>query len=417
MHFIQIMALLILMLHQTSAAAQHDRLSAVLDSIIMDAIDSMAFPGAQLLVIHQDSTIIQQSYGHHTYAKERAVASHHLYDLASITKVSSGLPILMKLHGRGAFHLDVPAERYLPELKKSNKSELTFREILSHQARLEPYIVFWKDMIKEDGSYKRRSVKSKKSRRYPIRLSDDMWLHRKYKKKMQKRIKASPLLQETSYRYSGLSFLLMPDMISRMIKADFETQLYQSFYKPIGADRLCYQPLTQYPLSEIVPTERDDYFRHRLIAGEVHDEAAAMLDGISCNAGLFGNAESVARVFQMYMNYGVLDGKRYIPEATVRLFTSYQYPDADNRRGLGFDKPLLTYDAESAYIAQSASPESFGHSGFTGTFVWADPTHDLLIVFLSNRVYPSRANRRLYTMEIRPKLHQALYDHLRSHDR
>jgi len=412
MHCHHILSFLIGLMCHLPSAAQDDNLHATLDSIVMDAIDSMAFPGAQLLVIHDDSTIIHQSYGYHTYAKEVAVELHHLYDLASVTKVTSGLPILMKLHGRGDFNLDLPAAQYLPELKKSNKSALTFREILSHQARLEPYIVFWKDLLEEDGSYKGRTLKTKKSRRYPIRLTYDMWLHRKYKKKMKKRIKKSPLLRDTGYRYSGLSFLLMPDMISSMIGADFEAQLYLSFYRPLGADRLCYKPLTRFPLSEVVPTERDDYFRHRMIDGDVHDEAAAMLDGISCNAGLFGNAESLARLFHMYMNYGIFDGKRYISKATLQLFTSYQYPDSGNRRGLGFDKPQLQYDPESSYIAESASPESFGHSGFTGTFVWADPTHDILIVLLTNRVNPSRTNRKLYTMKIRPKLHQAIYDQM-----
>ena len=407
-----IQALIYLLLFiQLPLMAQYATLQSTVDSLIHDGIDSMAYPGAQLLVIHQDSVIIHKAYGHHTYNQNVSVQLDHLYDLASITKVSTGLPVLMKLYDRGLFDLDAPASQYIPLFKKSNKAKLTFREILSHQARLEPYIVFWKDMFKTDGQYKKRTVKSKSSKRYPIRITDQMWLHKKYKKKMQKRIKDSPLLLDKGYKYSGLSFLLMPDMISDMIAADYETQLYQSFYKPLGADRMRYRPRLHFPIADIVPTEKDKYFRNTLIASDVHDEAAAMLDGISCNAGLFGNVESLSKLFHMYMNYGALNGKRYISEKALKLFTSYQYPEQKNRRGLGFDKPLLYYNDDS-YIAQSASPESFGHSGFTGTFVWADPTHKILIVFLSNRVYPTRENRKLYTMNIRPKLHQALYDYL-----
>lgn len=387
-------------------------LEAKLDSIIENGIDSMAFPGAQLYIIQKDSVLIDKAYGHHRYDKNRKVKETDLYDLASLTKVMSGLPILMKLYDKGIFELDVPASRYLPNWKKTNKQELTFREILSHQAGLEPYIVFWAKTKKDDGNFKRKTFRSKSNRRYPIRIHDKLFLHKKYKSKMWNFIKDSPLRSDRNYLYSGLSFLQMPEMISTLIQSDFEAQLYQTFYAPLGIDRLCYNPLKRFSIDEIVPTENDTFFRKRLVHGTVHDEAAAMLNGVSCNAGLFGNAKSVATLFHMYLRYGELNGKQYISFETMKTFTACQFPENENRRGLGFDKPPLEYKDGQTYIAKSASTISFGHSGFTGTFAWADPEHDLLIVFLSNRVYPDRSQRKLYTMNIRPKIHQTLYDYL-----
>jgi len=383
-----------------------------LDSIIQNGIDSMAFPGAQLYVIHQGKTLIHKSYGFHTYSQLKKVTDNDLFDLASLTKVMSGLPILMKLYDRGLFKLDVPASSYVPDWKNTNKEDLTFRDILSHQAGLEPYIVFWEKTKKENGDYKRKTFRHKSSSRYPIRIHDTLFLHKKYRNKMWGFIKKSPVNLQRKYKYSGLSFLRMPDMIERIIKTDYETQLQQSFFIPLGIERLCYNPLDHFSLDEIIPTESDTFFRKTLVHGRVHDEAAAMLNGVSCNAGLFGNAESVAKLFHMYLKSGKLGGKRYITAETINTFTSYQFPENNNRRGLGFDKPPLKYIEGESYIAKSASTSSFGHSGFTGTFVWADPEYDLLIVFLSNRVFPYRSQRKLYTMNIRPKIHQSLYDYV-----
>jgi CubicO group peptidase (beta-lactamase class C family) len=387
------------------------QLIKTLDSIIWDSIDSMAFPGAQLYVYHGDSVLHHTSYGYHTYDKKRRVENHHVYDLASVTKVSSGLPLLMKLVDKGKFDIDLPAKTYIPDWEKSNKSAITFREILAHQAGLSPYIVFWEKTIKDNGDFKRRTFKNKQSKRFPTAITDSLFLHKKYVNRMKDEIKKSEM-GGPKYRYSGLSFLRQPDIIESIIEADFEQQLYVNIYDPIGIDRLRYNPQEHFSLTEIVPTEIDTLFRKTLVHGYVHDEAAAMLKGISCNAGLFGNAESVGKLFRMYLDYGNWNGDQIISEKTMREFTRYQYPENDNRRGLGFDKPLQEYNEQSAYVAKSASPSSFGHSGFTGTFVWADPVYDLVFVLMSNRVYPYRSQRKLYTMNIRPKLHQAVYDWL-----
>jgi len=320
----------------------------------------------------------------------------------------------MKLQDVGKFNVDKSLKEYYKKFKRSNKKKLNWRKILAHQARLEPYLVFWKLAQDEDGFYKKNTFSEKPSKHYSIKISDQLYLHKKYKKKMIDQIKDSPLLDVEKYTYSGLMFLLMPDIISGIIKTDFEPQLKVNFFERLGADRICYNPLESFPLEEIVPTEIDTIFRKQLVHGTVHDEAAAMLGGVSCNAGLFSDAESLSKLFHMYMNMGEYKGGRCLKEETVKMYTSYQY--AENRRGLGFDKPLLEYNAKAAYIAKSASPESFGHSGFTGTLVWADPTHNLLFIFLSNRVYPYRSQKQLYRMDIRPKLHQVAYDYLVSEE-
>lgn len=399
--------------HVAEEELKFKHLQEKLDSILFDGIDSLAFPGAQLYISVHGKPLIHKAYGYHTYLKKTKVELDHIYDLASITKVSSGLPLLMKLSMDGRFDLDASLKKYYPKFKKSNKGELSVRDILAHQAGLTPYIVFWQNTLKDDGSFMRRTFSSKSSKRYNISITDYLHLHRRYKKRMLKAIKASEVEPNPSYRYSGLFFLLLPDIIEDIVEEDFEDYLRRTFYDPIGATKLMYKPLGNYPLEKIIPTEQDTYFRKTLIQGYVHDEAAGMLDGVSCNAGLFSNAEDLAKLFQMYLNGGEYNGRRHLVKESIEEFTKYQYPEKDNRRGLGFDKPQISYDPNTSYVAKDASPKSFGHSGFTGTFVWADPEHDMLIVFLSNRVHPFRSHRKLYTMNIRPKMHQAVYDYLK----
>ncbi|MDF1697678.1 MAG: serine hydrolase [Saprospiraceae bacterium] len=403
--------------NQECEAQNLDSLEIKLDSIISMGMDSMAYPGAQLIVATKDSILIQKSYGYHTYDRNIKVENHHLYDLASITKVSSGLLLIMKMVEVGLIDLDKPVSEYLKVLCRSNKKKLTLRQILSHQAGLEPYIVFWQNTLKEDGRFRKKTFQEHPSKNYPIKITDSLFLHKKYRNKMVKAIKKSKVedIKVADYRYSGLVFLLLPELIENVLKTDYEDQLKVNFYNKLNLKKIGYRPIERFQLNDIVPTERDTFFRKTLVHGYVHDEAAAMLDNKSCNAGLFSNAEDLAILFQALMQYGNVGGNSILNKQIVKEFTSYQYPENDNRRGLGFDKPLLDYDADAAYIAKSATASSFGHSGFTGTFVWADPDADILLVFLSNRVYPDRSHRNLYKLNIRPLMHQACYDYLSNH--
>lgn len=237
-----------------------------------------------------------------------------------------------------------------------------------------------------------------------------MWLHRNYKKKIFKAIKKSPLLDSAKYTYSGLAFYLFPTIVEKITGKDFVNYLDNNFYDKLGATTLTYNPVKKFELDRIVPTESDFFFRHRPIHGRVHDEGAIMMGGVSANAGLFANANDLGKFMEMYLNMGEYGGRRYISESTLKEWSTTQFPDNDNRRGLGFDKPNLEYEGLDNNTAKDASKESFGHTGFTGTMVWMDPKEHLLYIFLSNRVLPTRENTRLYKLNTRTQIQQALYD-------
>ena len=231
---------------------------------------------------------------------------------------------------------------------------------------------------------------------------------------MFRAILKAPVSEEKKYKYSGLAFYLFPEMIENISGEKYESYLNENFYKPLEAKTLTFNPLNKFPIHQIIPTELDTFFRMQQIHGTVHDEGAAMMGGVSSNAGLFGSAEDLAKLMQMYLNGGEYNGIRFIDSFSIREFTRYQFPENNNRRGLGFDKPLLEYDEQKSSVARDASPQSYGHSGYTGTMVWVDPKEDLIFIFLSNRVYPTRNNRKLYEMNIRPKIHQVIYDAIKN---
>ncbi|MCO6478635.1 MAG: serine hydrolase [Phaeodactylibacter sp.] len=395
-------------------------------AIIEEGIRGQAFPGAQVLVAKDNHVVYHKAFGYHTYDSLQAVATTDIYDLASVTKVTSALAALMRLHGQGQFDLDAPLKRYFPQLGRSNKEDLTYRQMLAHNARLLPWIPYWKGTLRGNARYPWRkrwdnerindfrfrwhTFKTDSTARFPIYVTDSLWLHRNYKKKMYKAIRKSPLNKEPGYVYSGLLFYLMPEIVEGLTGEDYERYLKETFYHPLGAYTITYNPLRFFPRGRIVPTERDTFFRMVQIHGYVHDEGAAMMGGVSANAGLFASANDLAKLMTMYMNYGSYAGEQYIAESSAREFTRCQYCEEGNRRGLGFDKPQIEYNPESSSVAEAASPESFGHSGYTGTFTWADPANGLLYIFMSNRVYPTRNNPGIYEMNIRPRIHAALYE-------
>lgn len=400
----------------------HDSLRA----IVQEGIDKGAYPGAQVLVAKDGKVIFFETFGYHTYQKERAVRETDMYDFASVTKVTSALAAIMKLHGEGKFDLNATFPTYWPDIKKSNKADLTFRSMLSHNARLMPWIPYWRSTLRKNANYpwkkkwnntilndykfKRKTFKRDSSTKYTIRITDDLWLHRDYKKKIYKAIRKSPLNEKEGYVYSGLLFYLLPEIVANLTGENYEAYLRKHFYEPLGANTIGYNPYKRFDLNRIVPTERDTFFRMQQLHGTVHDEGAAMMAGVSANAGLFGTANDLAKLFQMYQNGGTYGGKQYIAAKSLKEFTSRSYEEEGNRRGLGFDKPLIKYEAMSSYVAKDASSNSFGHSGYTGTFVWSDPDTGILFIFFSNRVFPTRDNRKLYIHNLRPRMHQAVYD-------
>ncbi|MFD2517336.1 glycoside hydrolase family 3 N-terminal domain-containing protein [Salinimicrobium flavum] len=398
-----------------AAGMDSEVLSAGIDSLMQQAIEMKAIPGGQVLVAKDQKVVFYKAYGEHVYHDTIAVKKEDLYDLASVTKIAATMPVLMKLYDEDKFELDQTLANHLRDFRRSNKAEIPYRDILAHQGRLQPWIPFWKNTLRKNNSYRWWTIKKDSSARYPIKITDEMYLHRNYPKKIRKAIRKSPLQEEKKYVYSDFFFILAPEVIKNITNEDFDVYLRDKFYDPLGAKSLTFNPSNSFSATEIVPTENDFFFRHEPIHGTVHDEGAIMLNGVSGHAGLFSNANDLAKLLQMFLNGGEYGGKRYIREATVKEFTKVQFPENENRRALGFDKPYLEYQGVNSNTAKDASPASFGHTGFTGTMVWMDPEYNLLYIFLSNRVYPSRENKRLYQLNTRTQIQQVLYDAIAAH--
>ncbi|MAO34869.1 MAG: serine hydrolase [Zunongwangia sp.] len=392
------------------AGMNADFLASGIDSLMQQAMDAKAIPGGVVLVAKDEKIVFQKAYGLHKYSDTVKTKTSDIFDLASVTKISSALPALMKLQDEGKFSLEEGIDEYLPYFRNSNKAGIPFRQIFAHQARFKPWIAYWQNTLRKNGSYKWNTFKKDSSARFPVKVSENMWLHRNYKKKIYKAIKKSPLEDKAEYKYSGLAFYLLPQIVENLTGEDYRKYLDDNFYSKLGATTLGYRPMESFELARIVPTESDFDFRHKPIHGSVHDEGAIMMGGVSANAGLFSDANDLAKLMQMYLNMGEYGGERYITEATFKEWTKTQFPDNNNRRAIGFDKPNLEYAGPNNNTAKDASTASFGHTGFTGTMVWMDPKQDLLFVFLSNRVLPTRDNTRLYSLNTRTQIQKVLYD-------
>lgn len=386
------------------------------DSIMHDAITQKAFPGAQLLVAKQGEIIFHEAYGFHTYDSIQKVNLDDVYDLASVTKITGPLPALMRLYEEGKLDLDAPFSNYWTDWKnKKSKKNITLRELLAHQSGLKPYIAFLGEVLK-NGKVKKRFIKTEKSKRFSNQFYNNMYVKNKFKNKVYRKIKRVKADGKKEYLYSGIASLIYPQLIEDITGIPYTSYIQETFYKPLGCTTLGYLPKDKNFKNAIVPTEIDTIFRKQLVKGWVHDDNAGLLGGVSGNAGLFGSATDLAKYMQMLVQNGTYEGKQYFKPETIKEFTRIQYPENNNRRGLGFDKPLIgndTLSIKEAYPAPQVSPESFGHAGFTGTFVWADPKNELVFVFLSNRVYPSRTHRNIYNLNIRPKLQQVFYTALK----
>lgn len=381
-----------------------------IDAIMAESISKQIFPGAQVIVAKDQTVVFYQAFGHHTYEEDNPVTMDDLYDLASLTKISASLPAIMRFYETGKVNLDAPFSDVYTYWKHSNKSDLTLRAILAHNARLKAWIPFWRNTLRKNGKFRCHTFQPDSTRRYNVKITDHLWLYHKYYKKIFKAIRKSPLNEKPGYVYSDLSFFLWPQIVEHLTGIPFETYLKDTFYKPLGASTLTFNPWRFYPLWRITPTERDTFFRMTLVHGRVHDEGAAMLNGVSGHAGLFGSANDFAKLMQMYLNGGSYGGVQFLQPTTLAEFERCQYCNEGIRRGLGFDRQLIEYKPNAHYVAKSASQLSFGHTGFTGTYGWADPANGLLVVFFTNRVYPARDNPRLGQLNIRPRVQQAAYD-------
>lgn len=381
-----------------------------IDSIANLAITQKATPGCVVQLAKDGKVFFRKAYGKHTYEGNAMVKLTDLYDLASVTKITASTLALMSLYDQKKFDLDATMKDYLPDFKKSNKADLQWRRVLTHSARLKAFIVFWKEAKNPDGSWKKNTFSTKKSAKYPISVVDDsLYIHKNYAEKLFEGIKDSPLNPEEGYVYSDLSFILYPQIVKRLTGENFEDYVKNHFYHELGANSLTFNPKRFYKLEDIVPTERDTFFRMTQLHGQVHDEAAAMLGGLSGHAGLFGTSNDVMKVWQMYLQRGYYGGQQLLSQDALIEFTRYQYPELGSRRGIGFDKPTFKYTGNAP---RYASPSSFGHTGYTGIMTWADPAWGLNYVFLSNRVYPTRENNKISQLNIRTAIMDVVYKEL-----
>lgn len=238
-----------------------------------------------------------------------------------------------------------------------------------------------------------------------MQVSDSLWLNRSFKQEYLQKIVDTPL-RDKRYRYSCVGFILLQQLVEARTGMSMDEYLAKEFYTPMGLERTGYLPLRFLKKEDIVPSSTDPFLRKTTLQGFVHDESAAFQGGVSGNAGLFSTAGEVAKVYQMLLNGGELDGKRYLSKETCRVFTTTV--SRISRRGLGFDKPDRRNPQKSP-CAESAPASVYGHTGFTGTCAWTDPENGLVYVFLSNRTYPDVWNNKLMRLDIRTRIQEAVY--------
>jgi beta-glucosidase-like glycosyl hydrolase/CubicO group peptidase (beta-lactamase class C family) len=383
-----------------------------IDSIALNGIANKAYPGCQVVFTLNGKIFYNKSFGHPQYRDTVNVTNTDIYDLASLTKVAATTLAIMKLYEEKKLSLDEKLGIYLPELRGSDKEDLIVRDVMTHQAGLQAWIPFYVRTL-HNGEPNPSIYQHHASENYPLRVANDLYIRTDYPDSVYQAIINSPLRPSRDYKYSDMGFYLLRRIIEKVTGKPLEEYMSETFYQPLGLPTIGFLPLLRFPLERIMPTENDTIFRKQLIRGDVHDPGAAMLGGISGHAGLFSDATDLAILLQLFLNNGEYGSKQYFLPSTIREFTRVQFPAKGNRRALGFDKPVMKYLSDGP-CCKSASQESFGHSGFTGTYIWADPENQLSFVFLSNRVYPNASNEKIVEMNIRTKIHQAMYDIIKS---
>jgi len=386
---------------------KENRLSFI-DSMVVDAIEKKAIPGCQILVAKNNKIIFNKAYGHLAGNGSPAVDLETVYDLASVTKVSATTVSIMKLVEEGKISLDKTIGDYLPWVRGNEKEKITIKDLLLHQAGLFPYIKFYEALIDKEGQFKPGLVTQVADLTHHQMMTPSKYLLDSWVDSLHNKILESPISTPGKYVYSDNDFIFLGWIVEKITGMSLNEFATQSFYGPLGMKATGFLPLQKTSIDKIAASEIDNYFRHELVKGAVHDEGAAVMGGIAGHAGLFSNTTDLAKMYLMLLNKGEWEGQTYFNANTVNLFTSYQ--TGNSRRGLGFDKPEKdNASSKDPYPCLSASPNTFGHTGFTGTCVWADPEKQLLFIFLSNRVYPTRDSKAFNALNLRTKIQEGLY--------
>lgn len=409
-----------------------------IDSIAREGIRKGAYPGCQIVVWKDGKEMYSKAFGTHRRMSRDGIAETpvkptDVYDIASLTKTTATLLAVMKLYDEGKLNLTDRIGDILPFLKNTDKRNITIRELLLHESGLPSTLLFYEEAIDGD-SYRGGLYKPRPDRLHPARIgtrtwanpdfrfkkglvsrvrtsshvwqvSDSLWLDRSFRQTCQQKIADAPL-RDRRYRYSCVGFIVLQQVVETLAGMPLDAYLEKAFYGPMGLTHTAYLPLRHLPEEEIVPSASDPFLRKTVLCGYVHDESAAFQGGVSGNAGLFSNAGEVARICQMLLDGGSLDGKRYLSRETCRLFTTGV--SRTSRRGMGFDKPDRLHPEKSP-CGKLVPASAYGHTGFTGTCAWIDPDNRLVYVFLSNRTYPDVWNTRLMRLDIRTRIQDAIY--------
>ncbi|MDB5227788.1 MAG: serine hydrolase [Bacteroidota bacterium] len=384
----------------------NSKILSKIDLIAQKAIDDHITPGCQILVAKDGEVIYEKGFGYHTYDNTLPTKTTDLFDIASLTKVTATLPIIMKMQEQGKLNVNKTLGDYFSYPPNSNKKDIVIKEMLCHQAGLPAWIPFYKNTLDSTGTPDSLWYAKIPDSIFSIKILDSLYLKRSFRDSIYNMIYNCPLGAK-EYKYSDLGYYLLKEIIEKIYKDSLQNITRRYLYSPLGMSYTQYNPKWNgYDLNKIMPTEDEKTFRKSVLLGTVHDQGAALLGGVAGHAGIFTNSNDLAKYFQMLLNGGVYGGYRYYSEQTIKTFTTKQYPG--NRRAIGFDKP--TPPGQEGPACESASPESFGHTGFTGTIAWADPKYNIVFIFLSNRVYPSAENNVLAKQNIRPKIQQVIYD-------
>ena len=378
-----------------------------LDSMAKITIDRNAAPGLQILVARKGKVIYNKAFGKHTYEGNQKVDLDDMYDVASLTKILATLPLLMELEEKGIVSIDTKLSQILPDYKDSNKKNITLKQMLSHYARLKPWIPFYSATLdaskKPDAKYYRRVS----TPGFTVKVANELYLRDGYPDTIQQLIRDSDLLPRLQYKYSDFPYFILKKYIEKYYGKGLDELVQEHFYQSLGANHTTYNPASIFSNSQLVPTEIDDYYRYQTVQGYVHDMGAAMQNGVGGHAGIFSNSNDVAKIMQMYLQKGYYGGKRYLKTETIEKFNFCYYCSSGVRRGIGFDKPQLgTLGPTCGCVSLS----SFGHSGFTGTYAWADPDEEIVYVFLSNRTYPNDTKNILNKEGIRTEIQRLIYE-------
>jgi beta-N-acetylhexosaminidase len=383
-------------------ASEFDRI----DAIVQKGMKANAFPGCQVLVALEGKIIYQKNFGTITYEDTTKVNENHVYDIASVSKIVGSTAALMRLETLNKFTLNSTLKDYIPEVVgNSNKANIILKNMMAHQVGFTPWIAFYKETVRNE-KLDPTIYSTVKNEKHSIPVVKDVWIRNDYPSIIYDQILRSSLTKNPKYEYSDLGYYFVKKIVEKQSDLSLDNFMYREFFDPMGLKNIRYNPLLFFDKERIAPTENDITFRGKVVHGFVHDPGAAMLGGVGGHAGIFSNSIDLAAMMQLFLNKGIYANKRYINENVIDAYTKAQLKG--NRRGAGFDRP--TPNGKEGPTCSLVSQESYGHSGFTGTFTWADPKFGINYVFLSNRVYPDATNKKIQEMHIRSDIQKVIYE-------